>query len=73
MRGAGTPQGVWHEILSVGPSCADNTLHKPEVLVIAVIGGITEGSRPAASDRAKRSQRDRRDLPECDGPGLRGA
>jgi CheY-like chemotaxis protein len=42
MRGAGTPQGVRHEILSVGPSCADNTLHKPEVLVIAVIGGITE-------------------------------
>jgi hypothetical protein len=42
MRGAGTPQGVRHEILSVGPSCADNTLHKPEVLIIAVIGGITE-------------------------------
>jgi hypothetical protein len=41
MRGAGTPQGVRHEILSVGPSCADNTLHKPEVLIIAVIGGIT--------------------------------
>jgi CheY-like chemotaxis protein len=41
MRGAGTPQGVWHEILSVGPSCADNALHKPEVLVIAVIGGIS--------------------------------
>jgi hypothetical protein len=42
MRDAGTPQGVRHEILSVGPSCADNTLHKPEVLIIAVIGGITE-------------------------------
>ena len=42
MRGAGTPQGVRHEILSVGPRCADNTLHKPEVLIIAVIGGITE-------------------------------
>ena len=42
MRGAGTPQGVRHEILSVGPSCAGNTLHKPEVLIIAVIGGIAE-------------------------------
>jgi len=26
MRDAGTPQGVRHEILSVGPSCADNII-----------------------------------------------
>jgi hypothetical protein len=30
-------------------------------------------SRPAASDRAEHSQRDRWDLPKCGGPGLRGA
>ena len=42
MRDAGTLQGVRHEILSVGPSCADSTLHKPELLIITVIGGITE-------------------------------
>jgi hypothetical protein len=41
MRDAGTLQGVRHEILSVGTNCADNTLQKPEVLIIAVIGGIT--------------------------------